>query len=338
MKSALSIITDRLSAISAKLVTLQSARVTNVSPLRVHAGGESEVSASRLGWWAPAMNQPVWCLTMVGKVVALGGVDQAVLSLTGTVTATGTGTATVSLDQGGTFSLPVDPAYVPVGGHKVWINWSPFEWGKGIVGGQTPSSPGAQQPPPATDDGGTDSPTQATTITVTIPATEVRTWRNGGWRSDTTKAYQGDWSGSGANTGVWFYGSGWSQLSGWTITKVRRYDHRLAGGAGGNEQMRMRRHTGKSAGSSLPAITADALTGVSLVPGERSVDPNDPNNPDKWTDYPGLISWVQEFANAGQGGIAAVDATKGNYAAWSGLSGDGRDPMSGALRVTATRS
>lgn len=325
MTTALDWLKDQVRDILRRMLSLTSGRVTQVSPLMVDAGGESVVPASRLGWWQPAQGQSVWMLTALGKALALGGVNQTSLAMIGTITSVGGGVATITLEAGGSFTLPT--SYAAAVSDKGIVAWSPYEWGKGVIVGKVTVSPGGQTPAPVDPGGVIDRPPVASQITVTIPCTEIRTWRNGGWRSDTTKAYQGDWSGTGANTACFFYGNGFAQLKGWTITKVERYDHRLAGGAGGGEEMRMRRHTGKTAGTSLPVISVDAITGPSLAVGAAA-----------WTTIAALIPWVQIFADDGQGGIAAVDSTKPNYAAYSGLTGDGRDPMSGALRVTAVRS
>lgn len=303
---------------------LVTGRVTLTSPLTVDAGGESPVQASRLGWWQPVIGQPVWLLIAVGRTLVLGGIDQPVLSMAGTITGVGTNVATITLEQGGTFTLPT--GYAALVSDKAWVAWSPFEWGKGVIAGKIVTSPAGQTPPPVdSDPTNTDPVGRVTTGVTTIPAIDVRTWRGNGWRGDTTKAYQGDWSGTGENNGFWFYGNGFDQLRGATIIKVELFMHRLPGGSGGGEEPRLRAHTHRTRAGTKPPLGA-SLTGPALSIGQSG-----------WWSHDDLIGWVQSFVTAG-GGIAVADATKANYAAFAGLSGDGKDAQTGALRITWERS
>lgn len=333
MRSAEEILDRRTIRLSRLVPRLLTGRVTATEPFTVDAGGDTEIMPSRLGWWTPTLWESVWLLTWSGKALALGPseVEQPeVFSVTGTVAATpaaGATLVTVNLASGQTVELPFTSGYSPVNGHTVWIAWADGLPGEGIVGGRpgrVPVPPPPKPPPPEPDP--LPKPPQKPKIqrgTTTVRATDVRTARGGSWRGDTTKAFQGDWSGTGNNIGYFFYGGGFKSLRGATVTGVKVYLRRRAGGANAAEPMNIRRHTAKTRGSSPTGLTGSTMSSPGIKIGEG-----------KWVTVPGLEAAVQAMVNAGQGGIAATGSGRADYAAWAGISGDGRDAMSGALKIT----
>lgn len=86
-------------------------------------------------------------------------------------------------------------------------------------------------------------PEGGTSGTATFQALDSGSWRSGGWRGDTANVIQGDWSGSGMNSGLWFYGDTVSStLRGRTVTAARLYVPRISGGVFGAQTATLRRH------------------------------------------------------------------------------------------------
>lgn len=334
MRSTDDILWRRTNRVARLVPRLFTARVTNLDPFTVDAGGDTDITPSRLGWWTPTLWESVWLLTWSGKALALGPSELDIeppeeFSVTGTVAATPGSGATlvkVNLDSGQTVELPFTSGYSPVNGHTVWIAWAVGRPGEGVVGGRpgrvpVPPPPKPPRPEPEPLPKPPKKPKVQRGIT-TVRATDVRTARGGSWRGDTTKAFQGDWSGSGNNTGYFFYGGGFKSLKGATVTSVKVYLRRRAGGANAAEPMNIRRHTAKTRGSSPSGLTGGTMTSPGMKIGEG-----------KWVSVPNLEAAVQAMVNAGQGGIAATGSGRADYAAWAGVSGDGRDAMSGALKI-----
>lgn len=107
-------------------------------------------------------------------------------------------------------------------------------------------------PPPA-GGGGTTSPKPPpapTTYSKTFRPNYVGTYRDG-WRSDTSNAYQGDWTGRGVNWGSAYYGSGPGALSGTAVGGTVRIK-RLAGGANAAQRPTLRLLTNKTRPGGFP--------------------------------------------------------------------------------------
>jgi len=173
---------------------------------------------------------------------------------------------------------------------------------------------------------GDSTPTSSVTSGVTIiQAVDIATWRSGGWRTDTPKAFQGSYGGR-TNHGYWFYGNQFAQLSGKTVTKCEIWMHAGTAGAYGPTTARLRTHTCLTRPSTEPSTAYEVADGPAQADGAKG-----------WWTAP--TSWGTNLVAGTRAGIAVVSDTSGDYASWCGLAASGSDPrdaMSGAIRLTWT--
>lgn len=160
-------------------------------------------------------------------------------------------------------------------------------------------------------------PEPITEGTATFPAVDAATLR-GNWRTDTQTLYQGDATGGGLNTGVWFYGPAINAtLEGATVTDAHIWLRRDSEGAG-NLAPTLWRHQLQRR-TATPVLT-DSFAASALKPGEgRTVNvPTDT---------------AQALVDA-PGGLAMHVAATSPFIGIEGLDTDGR---SGALTITWRR-
>lgn len=117
-------------------------------------------------------------------------------------------------------------------------------------------------------------PPAATTGTATIQAYDSGSWRGGSWRGDTSNVIQGDYTGSGVNSGAWFYGDKIrGTLAGATVLGARIYVPRISGGVFGAQTATIRRHdrpsksgaptySGANAGTASLAVNESGWIGL----------------------------------------------------------------------------
>ncbi len=166
---------------------------------------------------------------------------------------------------------------------------------------------GGVRPPPAPAGAGT----------TTFPAIDARSFRNGGWRSDSGVVAQGDWGGWGVNTGAWFYGNGpTDSLRGTTITLTEVRLRRRSGGVWGPQAAHVGRHTSRT----RPAGNVASVAGP--------VDSNIDIGQTAWVSLP--AAWGQAIVDTG-GGLMISGAP---YVVLDGLDADAE---SGLLRLTWQR-
>lgn len=307
-------------------------RVTQVSPLLVDAGGDTDVAPIPAGGWVPILGQPVTCLVVMGRVLAWPKDGATGLASSGTIVAApGAGATTVQVTVGSsTMALPWLASYTPVALDRVAIGWNPYQWGDGWVAGKLGQAPVPATPPTVPGEALEKvTPVRRASGLAVVAAVDARTWRNG-WRGDTLDIVQGVVAGYPANTGHWWYGDRWDQWSGVTVTAVDIYMHRSAGaaGPGGSVQPKFQRHTGSTRGSSKPGLAGATVTGPAYGRGESG-----------WKSLPGLVPVVQALVDSG-GGLAIVSGSTADYSRWlSPVAGaNPRNPSSGAIRFAWERT
>ena len=201
--------------------------------------------------------------------------------------------------------------YVPVIGDEVQVlrgEGSAVVLGPTYASGTSPASVIVPSPP---------------TITASLPnpyivtASQIATWR-GGWRRDTSAAYQGDWTGSGDNSGYWFYSQPkLKRLQGLTISKAEVFMRAGGGGAFGATTAKMFRHSAAKRGGSQPALSlpwdgpalADGASGWGLLP-----------------------SAVSAALIASGGGLAVSSSGRTYYTSFRPLGTRAGDARSGSIR------
>lgn len=150
-----------------------------------------------------------------------------------------------------------------------------------------------------------------------VTASQIATWR-GGWRRDTTAAYQGDWTGSGDNSGYWFYSQPkLERLQGLAISKAEVFMHAASGGSFGATTAKMFRHSAAKRGGSQPALSlpwdgpalADGASGWGLLP-----------------------SAVSAALIASGGGLAVSSSGRTYYTSFRPLGTRAGDARSGSIR------
>lgn len=139
-----------------------------------------------------------------------------------------------------------------------------------------------------------------------ISPVETRSYRSGGWRTDTTDVYQGQYGGGGNHIGCAFYGNKGRSLEGATVTRasirVRRPD-RGGSNAPQGTTLRLVEQATRPGGS--PTLGASA-TGPELRRGETE---NTFVIPD---------SWGQAIVDGTSGGIGVYEADGSPYVILSG--------------------
>lgn len=149
----------------------------------------------------------------------------------------------------------------------------------GAGGGSTGSAPKPPKPPK--------------TGTKTFQPTWAGSYR-GGWRSDTSSLFQGDWTGRGTNTGAAYYGNGPSSLQQITGAYVLLY--RGSGGSYAAQAPTMVLLAGKKRPGGAPRVLATAR-GPKL-----SINPKK-GGKKVYTKFRLPASWLSRLASGEAGGI-----------------------------------
>lgn len=256
------------------------------------------VPAEWAGNYVPINGDAVEVLLRDDRAVVLGPVASAPRPETGTITAVG-GT-TVTVDIGGTATTcAYSLHYSPTVGDTVELGWwvnPPYVLGKRSFAPSTPSAPAPPAAPPTQQAG------QSAFVAI-----ESRSFRDGGWRTDTDDVVQGDTAEypGHANSGAWFYGTAPMSLAGKTVTRCRIY---LAG---------------RSSEVATPTVHLYRHTSTSRPSGDvsRVEGPSDHARDDKASGYVDLpVDWGQDIVNSGGG----IGITGESYTRLWGLGGHGQ--------------
>jgi len=182
----------------------------------------------------------------------------------------------------------------------------------GTISGAIPSPTGTAPPP--------DPPTISTQMT--LPAfrpTQSGTYRGGSLRGDTSgNLYQGHWTASADNTGIWCYGDSWGAVRGKTVVAAWITVQRGPRGSGiyGAVPVHLRLHNETGLPDGTPGLLAAANDSLALAPGQAdSVD---------------VTSMVQAIADNTAAGFAVTYAGTSDYAMFLGAGSSD----SGVLSVT----
>lgn len=162
-----------------------------------------------------------------------------------------------------------------------------------------PATPVNEPAPPS-------QPSGITGTTVFGPV-ETRSYRNGGWRSDNTTVYQGQYGGGGNHTGAVFYGAPPRSLAGATVTGSAIIVRRQSGGAFAAQQSTMRLMTEATRPGGAPTLTS-STSGPNLAVGQALTG-----------GFSVPISWAQAFVDGTAGGLAFFTGTGSPYVLFSGL-------------------
>lgn len=158
-----------------------------------------------------------------------------------------------------------------------------------------------------------------TTGILTVSPVETRSYRNGGWRTDNTDVYQGQYGGQGNHQGAVFYGTKPKSLTGATVTKatirVRRSD---GGGSYAAQSTTMRLMTQRTRPAGAPTFTS-STSGPSLKRGQLTSAFVIPD------------AWAQAMVDGTAGGLGFYDAGGSPYVIF-----DGRGSYSPAFTLTIT--
>lgn len=322
---------DRLQRLERSAVTAHQVQVVGLDPLSV-AGMDGDAEVQAYGSFTPALGETVWLHTTGsgGAVITDAVSPRRPPSPNGTVaTAPASGATTVAVTVDGTVeSLPWLAGWTPTAGALVRIDWQPTAdggWSGCVLGpmGQAP----IPKPPPAREIVESSSRSSVASSGVTIlRAIEAGTARSGGWRGDTTKIVQSTWTSSPPSTGYWFYGAPPAEVRGATVTKAEIYLRALSGGTNAARPVSLYLHGASRKPRTPPALaSASPFSTPSIAVGARG-----------W--FPILPAAAQQIIDRINGGIAAASTSRADYRVLSGLSGDGRDPMTGALRITWSRN
>lgn len=142
------------------------------------------------------------------------------------------------------------------------------------------------------------------TGSLTVSPVETRSYRNGGWRTDNTDVYQGQYGGNGNHTGAVFYGSKPRSLDGATVTSATVQVRRDRGGTYAAQSTTMRLVTEATRPSGAPTLTS-STTGPSLAVGSS-------------TTFTIPTSWAQSIVDGTAGGIGFYDADGSPYVVFAG--------------------
>lgn len=137
-------------------------------------------------------------------------------------------------------------------GGQIWIDSATFESGSATVGDKNASAP-------------------STTATATYKSTLGDTYRSSiynNWKKDST-CRQGDW-GYGDCTGVWFFGTQFSELKGKTINKVTITITRQSGGSSASVEHKLWMHNHTTRPSGAPTLTSGWSQTFSLAIGNST--------------------------------------------------------------------
>jgi hypothetical protein len=155
----------------------------------------------------------------------------------------------------------------------------------------------------------TQAPPDPKPATVTgrlvIPPVETRSYRSGGWRTDTTDVYQGAYGGNGNHTGAVFYGGKPRSLAGATVTQAGIRVRRESGGAYAARATTMRLMTNSTRPGGAPSL-GSSTSGPSLKVGQTTQGFTIPD------------SWAQAMVDGSAGGLAFYQADGSPYVIFAG--------------------
>lgn len=283
-------------------------------------------------WWPsnfyPSDGDAVLAVRIKDSWHVVGPLQRApdeVPPIMGRVKTVPTGASRITVTVGGVdMDLAFLSSYTPVVGHDVALLWQPgFE--DALVLGRRGSVPRPKPKPPEPKPKPVNpKPPKKTTGRTTITASRTSTWdiTSGGWSGyQGANVVTGSWGGR-SSEGYWFYGTKpRNSLKGATVKKAEIYlPNRLRMGMYNNTATAsLQRHTSNSRPSGRPS-KAGSTTNV-RVPKIGTTG--------GWTTIPNSIA--QAIINNG-GGIALIGST---YLGFPGAgSGSGRNPRSGALRIS----
>jgi hypothetical protein len=137
-----------------------------------------------------------------------------------------------------------------------------------------------------------------------VSPVETRSYRSGGWRTDNTDVYQGQYGGNGNHTGAVFYGGKPRSLNGATVLAASVKVRRERGGGFAPQSTTMRLMTNATRPGGAPTLGA-STSGPSL-----RVDATGAFNvPD---------SWAQAMVDGTAGGLAFFDSGGSPYVVFAG--------------------
>jgi hypothetical protein len=142
--------------------------------------------------------------------------------------------------------------------------------------------------------------------TLVVPAVSTGTYRSSKWRTDAgSQVIQGDWSGSGNNTGAVFYGTKARSLSGATVTSASAQIRRISGGWNYAVPTTLRLVTEATRPAGAPTLTS-TTTGPSLAVGTT-------------TTFTVPTAWAQAMVDGTAGGLGFLStADSDHYAKFAG--------------------
>jgi hypothetical protein len=155
---------------------------------------------------------------------------------------------------------------------------------------------------------GTAPPSTGTTGALTVSPVTTQTYRAslGGWRTDTPSVVQGDYSGTGNNTGCVFFGGAPRSLAGATVTSAVAKVRRVSGGAYSAVGTTMRLVTQSTRPGGAPTLTS-STSGPSIAVGTTTTF-SIPN------------SWAQAMVDGSAGGVAFLSTgDAAHYVKFAGL-------------------
>lgn len=162
-------------------------------------------------------------------------------------------------------------------------------------------------PPDVVDPGAAPpaNPVSTSGVLVVSPV-ETRSYRNGGWRTDNTDVYQGQYGGGGNHTGAVFYGGAPRSLVGATVTAAGCQVRRLSGGFFAAQATTMR------------LMTQATRPGGAVTLGATWPGPSLPVNATQYG-FPVPASWAQAMVDGTAGGLAFFVAGGEPYVRFAGI-------------------
>lgn len=321
-----------LEQLKRRIPGVTTATITGVSPLRIR-GASGGVLVQRTYGWPVSVGDLVLVLRVGSAVWAIGPVSQPVYPAgVGTVTGAAVGGLVPVLTddgRGGTRTVNVPGPTGLTTGARVGLSWAqtPTGWMGHITTVLSANPTGAPAPPPpAVNPVQPDEPPVVSQPRdLEVPASEIRTWRDGKWRGADAKgaAYMGRYASSsyGANHGFWAYGPGaFSPLNGLEVTSFEVWMRALGGvGPGAATPIYFRMHDAARFSSSYPALSPQAHDDHELR-----------DNASGWLALP--PAWGQALVDGTWAGLAVVYNGSAHYNAFASLAADGN---SGAIRMKA---
>lgn len=325
MSEAIRLLGSTLHNMTAGQVTLTPQTVIKTAPLTVSGELGQPVEVRRTTDWTPGPGSQILCLRVGTSVWAIGPVTPVMRPPSiGTVVSVAGSMVTVAL--GSTFgNVPMPSTVTVTAGQRVGVSWMQDNTGAwvGFIAGTIQANPAPAPPPPPPPPGSTSGSTPSgAKRTFSVRAVEAKTWR-GGWRGDTTDAYQGiagAWGSRTTNRGYLFYGAGaFDDMRGLTVTAASiRLTAKRGVGISGPSPIRIRLHTSTTRPNSQPVLLADEVV-VSLRDGETRT-------------VPLPVSMAQKLASGTAGGIAFVSDSTADYGAIVGPTGNA---SSGLITIIA---